>query len=225
MKERLLQRLSNNEDNFIERKPESAGKSDWKRTIVAFANSVDKEDTAILFIGVEDDGSIKGVLNSDSIQKKIRKICKDECYPPIDYKSEVFTIDGKNVLAILIEESKNRPHFAGPAYMREGSESVKASKEQYRDLITSRMDPCREILKHKGEIVTVLVHRKYLGKTDYLGDNRYKSKHECRIEDCNPHYIILYDIKTKETVNEPIKNIEISFDHTLSRFQVNVEPN
>jgi len=225
LKENLLKRLTDNEDNYTERKPETAGKSDWKRTLVAFANSVDQGNTGILFIGVEDNGTIKGVSNTDSLQKKIRKICKNECYPPIDFKSEVLSIEGSDVLAVSIGESSRRPHFAGPAYVREGSESVISSEDQYEDLIASRIDPCREILKHKGENITVVVHRKRLGETKHLGDNRYRAAHKCRVEKCSPHYVTLYDFNTKQTVTEPLKNITISFDHNKSRFQLNVEPN
>jgi hypothetical protein len=225
VKDELLLRLQDEEDNFTERKPESAGKSDWKRTLVSFANSVPENRTAVLFIGVADNGMIQGVDNSDSLQKKIRKICKQECYPPITFQTEVVTVEGKTVVAVVVTESFSRPHFAGPAYVREGSESVRASDELFEDLITSRTDPGRAILMHKGEAITVIVHRKLLGSTEYLGDGRYLARHECRVESCNPHYVTLYDYANKQMVTEPLKNVTVSFDHKCSRFQLDIEPN
>ena len=195
MKEKLLKRIQDQEDNFTERKPESAGKSDWKRTLVAFANSVPEGRTAVLFIGITDDGKIQGVDKPDLLQKNIRDNCSHKCYPPIEFQSEVLTVEDKSVVAIEISESFSRPHFAGPAYVREGSESVVASERIYEDLITSRTDPGRAILKHKGELITVIAYRKRLGKTKRLGEG-FRSTHECRVESCNPHYVILYDCMT-----------------------------
>lgn len=225
MNDQLFSRLKDHEDNFTERKPEAAGKGDWKRTIVAFANSVNEERTGVLFIGVSDDGAIIGVNNPDKLQKTIRGICKRECYPPIAFQSEVLSVDDKNVVAIVVSESNNRPHFAGPAYVREGSESIVASEQLFKDLITSHSDIGREIIKHKGEVITVIVHRKKLGSTKNLGDSKYIDRHECRVELCNPHYVTLYDFSTKKMVTEPLKNVIVSYDHKLARFQLDVEPN
>ena len=54
----LLARLNNKEDNFTERKLESAGSYEFRKTIVAFANSVPENQTGILFIGVRNDGTV-----------------------------------------------------------------------------------------------------------------------------------------------------------------------
>lgn len=223
MNEKLLKRLQDGEDNFTERKPESAGNSDWKRTMVAFANSVPEDRTAVLFIGVADDGKIKGVNNTDSIQKSIRNICKQKCYPPIEFQSEVLTIEDKKVVAIEISESFSRPHFAGPAYVREGSESVVASERIYEDLITSRTDTGRAILKHNGEDISVITYRKRLGKIKNLG-NGTRFTYKCRIESCNPHYVTLYEYATGQMIVEPLKNVTVSFDHEHKRFQLDIEP-
>jgi predicted HTH transcriptional regulator len=48
----LLARLNSKEDNFTERKPEGAGTYEFRKTIVAFANSLPDNQTGVLFIGV-----------------------------------------------------------------------------------------------------------------------------------------------------------------------------
>lgn len=123
----LLERLNNHEDGFTERKTEAARSSEFRRTLVAFANSVSEGQTAVLFIGVADDGRVIGVANPDSLQKKLGEIAAKDCYPPVKCQSQVLTVDGKSVVAILVETSMERPHFAGPAFVRRGSESVVAS--------------------------------------------------------------------------------------------------
>ena len=60
------------EDNLREKKVESDLK-DLLKTLVAFANSVAPDDTAQIFIGEKDDGSVHGVKNTDNIQKTIKK--------------------------------------------------------------------------------------------------------------------------------------------------------
>lgn len=59
----LVSRLKNVEDNFTERKLEGAKPEELRRTLVAFANSVPKGRTAVLFIGVTETADIRGVSN------------------------------------------------------------------------------------------------------------------------------------------------------------------
>ena len=67
------------EDNFVERKLETDMR-DWKKTIVAFANSLLLGETALLVIGMDDSGRALGVRNSDEVQERIGEICEHQCY-------------------------------------------------------------------------------------------------------------------------------------------------
>ncbi len=109
----LKLRIADHEDNFTERKTESAGSTAWRRTLVAFANSVPEGRTASLVIGVSDDGAILGVTIPDSIQKTIRKICEQDCYPPIAFSSEVVAGEPGAVVVASVPFSAARPHFSG----------------------------------------------------------------------------------------------------------------
>jgi hypothetical protein len=80
----MAERLKDKEDSYTERKPAGAHDRDIRRTLVAFANSLREDKTAVLFIGVSDDGAIQGISNSDKLQKTIDNICKEQCYPPFD---------------------------------------------------------------------------------------------------------------------------------------------
>lgn len=60
----LLARLNQFEDQFVERKTAN-DKSDWLKTVVAFANSAPVGYPAILFIGVRDNGTLEGDVNLD----------------------------------------------------------------------------------------------------------------------------------------------------------------
>ena len=52
-----------------------------------------------------------------------------------------------SIVAVEVSLSKDRPHFSGPAYVRKGSQTVAASREMFEDLIASRHDKARVILR------------------------------------------------------------------------------
>src|SRR5262245_52780553 len=128
--EDVVRRLGDAEDHFVERKPETDPRT-WRKTIVAFANSLAVGQTACLFIGIGDRGEIVGVRNPDKIQKDIADICETQCYPPVRPVPSCFVLqrDGKEIVAVEVQASTTGPHFSGPAYVRRGSRSIVASDE------------------------------------------------------------------------------------------------
>jgi len=229
MNKDLVQRLFNKEDGFTERKPEGAGNADLKKTLVAFANSVPVDKTAILFIGCPNNlEKSRGVSNPDSLQKTIREICEKDCYPPIKLQNQVIIpFNGKDILAVIVPFSLNRPHFAGPAYIRLGSESVVASEEIFQELIDSRTSKAAEILKWKDKIVTVEVQGKELGNPKYPIDERYRGiykAHKCIIFECNSHYVRMKDIASDRCVSEPLSFVKLNYDESEDRLMLIVSP-
>jgi schlafen family protein len=217
-------RLVSLEDGFTERKLEGVRPAELRRTLVAFANSVPEGRTAVLFIGVADDGKVVGVSNADDFQKKIRRLAQEECYPPIAITSEVVASNGRNVLAVEVPASSNRPHFAGLAYVRQGSESVQATPELFEQLVASRVTKAGAILRLKGQPITVVALGKELGATKKLMDSLYRARHECRVEDCTAQYVRLHDISTQRNVTEPWENVTVTYDEERYRPMLIVEP-
>src|SRR5712691_1218106 len=133
----LLGRLKNFEDHLVERKTIKDEK-DWKKTAVAFANSVPVGLPAVLYIGVRDNGEIETPQpNLDQIQKKFNARMQ-RVYPRVAYVPKVVTENGRQALAVIIPGSELRPHFAGLSYVRRGSESIEASEQQFAELIAQR---------------------------------------------------------------------------------------
>jgi hypothetical protein len=214
----LLRMIANHEDNFVERKTESVATSELRQTVGAFANSVPEGREAVLFIGVHDKtGEVLGVGNTDQLQKRIRDICHADCYPEIQYTAEVLTLDGKSVVAVIIPSSSAKPHFTGPAYVRVGSESLKSTPQQYDDLILSRNDKAREILKHKNDVFTVLGIGYKLGSNKPLPDGNYRERRECRVETCTGHLVTLSDIASGQRFSEPLAHVTVHYDHEKYR--------
>jgi hypothetical protein len=212
--QRLVDRLMNlrPEDNFIERKPEAVNARELRQTLVAFSNSVSEPDTAVLYIGVHDKtGAILGINDADSLQKRVGD-AGEECYPPIQPLMTVLSVDGKQVLAVEVAHSKEKPHFAGPAYIRSGSRSVKASASLYRDLLTSHCSKAGEILKCKGKHVTVVTVNKRLGNQYGSFEPGYNKTFMCTVVDCDPFNVTLQLHGYDERCVEPLRRIEIDLD-------------
>ena len=153
--EQLLARIQGGEDSLTEFKPNGANDHELRKTLVAFSNTVPSGGIAVLFIGIANDKNVLGVGNPDKLQKNIRKLCTETCYPEITHTARALLVSEKSVLAVMISHSVERPHFAGPAYIRIGSESVQATRQVYATLIASRNEKAARILQHVGRDITV----------------------------------------------------------------------
>jgi hypothetical protein len=141
--EELRAALRAPEDNLVERKTEGDTK-DVLKTVVGFANSVEIGRVGILLVGVRNDGTIVGVRSPDETQKSLnQKIAL--AYPRIDYQTRVLAEGAASILCVLVPGSENRPHFAGPAYVRVGSQTIDASEAQYRDLVADHSVKVRRL--------------------------------------------------------------------------------
>jgi len=147
----MLRTGRTHESSLIERKPDGFKDREARKTVVAFANSTPEGQEAVLFIGLHDKtGETLGVANPDELQRKYARVLVD-CYPSITYQMHALAFHGKTVVAIVVPASTRKPHFTGGAYARKGSQSVLASDELYEELILSRTDKTRELLKFKND--------------------------------------------------------------------------
>ena len=218
----LLERLQrrNQEDNFVERKASAPNDHALRQTLVAFANSVPETRTAVLFIGVDDKtGDPVGVSDPDKLQRRVGSAA-DDCYPPIRPLMTVVPFQDKWVLAVEVGHSCHKPHFAGPAYVRSGSRSVKASDSLYHDLLTSHCSPAGELLKCKGQRVTVRVVNKKLGNQYPEWDPTIQREYECTVVSCDP-FSVTFDLHGySETCTESLERIELDWDSRKQRRMV-----
>jgi hypothetical protein len=180
----IKRRLTNKEDGWTERKPQGVSGDDVRRALVAFANSLPDGEEALLFIGVADDGKPLGVDNPDNTQKNVRRWA-DWCYPAIRHTSRVIESDGKQIVAVIIQPDHNRPHFAGPAYVRVGSESPKANELLFDELIASRMSKARPLLDAMRTRETVSVILWHFGNRSIV---------DCTVVEVTPHLAVFHPL-------------------------------
>ncbi len=98
------------------------------KTLSAFANS----DGGRLLIGVKDNGSISGVDPQEEFHM-IEAAAEMYCKPHVGFSTQVWKAEYRSVLEVIIEPSKNRPHYAVDengdwiAYMRKDDKNLKVN--------------------------------------------------------------------------------------------------
>ncbi len=149
----MLEKQTPWEDHLLERKTDRDLK-DIRRTAIAFANSVRPDHTAMIEVGEGNDGTVTGLANPDVQQRKIREEL-DKIYPPIVWRQQLYEKEGKTCIRIQIDYSGETPHFGDAAWIRQGSETIKASDVMLQKLIALRSSKVRELMKWVGKVVTV----------------------------------------------------------------------
>jgi hypothetical protein len=210
-KEELKARLYDHEDGWVERKTKNIKDEEILEALVGFANSVPPKEKGLLFIGVSDDGKPLGVDNPDKLQKKINRL-SDWCYPGVEYQCQVITEDDFPIVAVIIEASDNRPHFAGPAYIRVGSQFRKASERKFNELIDRRID-----------IVNWILAERDADREVYIEDKRYSGapRNLCKVKECNSQYAVFQVLPASDDLRStPVSKISMSRNQGLAMFTI-----
>jgi hypothetical protein len=129
--------------------------------------------------------------------------------------TKIVNVEGKQVLAVIVPGSADRPHFAGQAYARQGSKSVGASKAQFEELGASRNSKTYEILKWKGKTITVAV---FGGHKKALGLPVFKRSRARTLVASNQFHVTLEGPPGKEHI--PLSRIDVSFDEQNQRLKL-----
>jgi len=200
------------EDGLLERKLESDQK-DFLKTFVAFANSVRPGHTAVVLIGERDDGSAQGVSDPDGIQRKIRREC-ERIYPDILWRSTVYEKDGQPCVRLEIEYSGDTPHFGEAAWIRRGSESVKANDAIFQRLIELRSSVVREIALRIGERIFIEGDHGSVSFNERIrgGHPRWPRTVEAEIKSVNGFWATFEVFgPPRKTASEPIERLMLSW--------------
>lgn len=130
--------MHHNENSQIEFKREYT--SELKKEVVAFANSAGGE----IFIGIDDNGEVVGVEDTDKTMLQITSMLRDAIKPEItlltNCKAEI--IENKSVIRLSVQRGVDRPYYIGEkglkpsgVYIRHGSASIPVSNEAIRQMI------------------------------------------------------------------------------------------
>ncbi len=126
------------ESEFVELKSEVVG--DLCKEIIAFANT----KGGILYIGVQDDGTVIGIADADKATLQINNMIRDSIKPDVTMfvHYETKEIDGKQIIAVTVQKGTDRPYYLGNkglkpggVYVRNGTASDPATDTAIRKMI------------------------------------------------------------------------------------------
>jgi len=101
--------------------------SDLAKEMVAFANS----SGGRIFIGVDDNNTVKGITVTNDLKSKIQNIARD-CDPSLKINLETF----ENILIVQIPEGTEKPYKCNKGfYIRSGANSQKMNTQDIIDFV------------------------------------------------------------------------------------------
>lgn len=111
------------------------------KELIAFANT----NGGRLLLGVDDDGSVVGLRDSEEEEFALRRALDTYSDPVVSYTVERIPVaHRRDVIVVSVPESREKPHFLTPpengqrtAYLRAKDKSVEASREAVRLMRTS----------------------------------------------------------------------------------------
>lgn len=145
--------IENGENGKVEFKRKFSTAEKIAKEMIAFANT----KGGVILFGIDDDKSVVGVESEKGEIELIDLAAKFYCSPQVEYNTQIIHIYRRDVVAINIPESKNKPHRlienpslkdgrTGKVYIRIKDKSVLASKETVNVLKKSRTDAAPFIL-------------------------------------------------------------------------------
>jgi len=110
------------------------------KSMTAFANT----SGGVILIGVDDDKRIVGIESEKETAEILYEASTLHCDPPVPFDTDVIEYRGRDVMAVVIEESEDKPHFhlsetrdpntfkkvpERKVYLRNGSQNTAAGRE------------------------------------------------------------------------------------------------
>ena len=161
------------------------------KTVVAFANT----NGGIVYVGIEDDGTVCGVEDPDAVQLAIMNAMRDSIKPNIAMvvECEKVEFDGKVVVGIRVERGVNRPYYLADkgmrpegVYVRQGPASYMASEAEIVALLKASRGESFDSGRSLRQDLTFEGTRAYFEREGLeLGDAQMRS---LRMVDQDGHY-------------------------------------
>lgn len=132
---------------------------DIKKEIIAFANC----DGGKLYIGVQDDGTVVGLNDPDSVALQISNMVRDAIKPDVTMFLHYETIEenGKKIVAVDVQRGTDRPYYIAKkgmrpegVYVRQGYSSVPATDSAIRRMIKETDEDCFEAMRSLNQELT-----------------------------------------------------------------------
>jgi hypothetical protein len=138
----------------------------------------------------------------------------ESVYPPIYCATRTVTENNRECLAVIVPGSAAKPHFGGPAYLRDGSKTVVASSSQYDALLASRIDKTCELQRWVNRTVTLELFTHRGGVANSVTKNSVDGV----VIACNQFYLT---VKYNNVLSSfPLSRVDLSYDHQRDRLTI-----
>ena len=156
---------------------------DVKYAVLAFANT----DGGEIYVGINDDGSVHGVENPDTVMLQAMNMIRDAIRPDVTVSVDCDTesMQGKNVVVLTIQRGTARPYYLAskgirPAgvYVRQGASSVPASETAILQMIKETSGDSYEESRSLNQQLTFNAADAYFANTNIpFGEAQKRSLH------------------------------------------------
>ena len=150
-----------------------------KKTVTAFANS----DGGKVYIGVEDDGHVKGITDCDDVMLRVTNAIRDSIRPDVTLFTEtnVEQIDNQPVVVVTIQRGTARPYYlAGKGirpegvFVRQGASTVPATDAAILNMIKETSGDCYEDARSLNQQLTFDETAAYFNKKGIAFEDNQK---------------------------------------------------
>ena len=126
----IAQVVQNGETMYAEFKSAAARPDSLAMAFISFLNA----EGGVLWLGIEDDGTVSGVTDVDAARQRIDQVLGNNVTPRAAAFVEQVDVGGKQVLKITLPRGLDRPYYTqrGQCYVRQNSGKRLASREEIR---------------------------------------------------------------------------------------------
>lgn len=168
--------MQNTETNRIENKEQL--NEDFEQEVIAFLNY---KEGGIIYVGINKNGQVVGVENTDLIQLQIKDRIKNNIQPSTLGLFDVIveTIDGKEVIKIVISSGTEKPYYLRKkgrtpegCYIRIGSSKERMTERMIEEMFARRIkNSLKEIESPRQDLTFRQLKIHYEGNGMILNDN------------------------------------------------------
>jgi ATP-dependent DNA helicase RecG len=188
---KLLSMKRGGESDQVELKPSTAQGKSIRRAICAFANDLQDLGVGVILVGLENDGSCRGISNPDDDQKKLSDwALGGDILPRPDVEIYHRELDGCSVVVVEVRPHAQPPvRYQGQAWVRIGTTNRGANPEQESRLAERRRGGDRPFDLRPAadagleDLDLEYFQREYLANAvapDVLEENRRGIEHQLR---------------------------------------------
>lgn len=168
--------INNSETNRIENKEQL--NEDFEQEVIAFLNY---KEGGIIYVGINKNGQVVGVENTDLTQLQIKDRIKNNIQPSTLglFDVTVETIDNKEVIKVIISSGTEKPYYLRKkgrtpegCYIRIGSSKERMTERMIEEMFARRIkNSLKEIESPRQELTFRQLKIHYEGNGMILNDN------------------------------------------------------